>query len=263
MNQSNADREMFDAIERDSWHASLMEKTRERFFGMSDSDIRRTLRDMFDINLDVIVTYCMSHLDDCFGKDYIQVALDSGLHNSSTLGFAQSSPTATMVPCPNIEHVDCSPAACAASDAEHAASNFEYAVRNDKNFMPYCHKLDIDPDDDTAVRGYAFSHTLVSKVMFFFIAGALVFPLVWFYWHTVATAFDLSAGTTLAQKAILLRENTDIIGGNSKGCVVYLLVLAAFQAVLVFVKIQNRIFSTFVSGVINMFSNLGIVLRGH
>lgn len=263
MNQSNADREMFDAIERDSWHTSLMEKTRDRFSGMSDDDIRKTLRDMFDINLDVIVTYCMSHLEDCFGKDYIQVALDSGLHNSSTLGFVQSASTASKVPCPNIEHVDCSPSACLVSSAEHADSNFTDAVRNDKNFMPYCHKLNIDPDDDTAVRGYAFSHTLVSKVMFLFIAGAIVFPLVWFYWHTVTTVFDLSAGANLAQKAILLRERTDIVGDNAKNGVVYLLILAAFQSVLVFIKIQNRIFSTFISGVLNMFSNLGIILRGH
>lgn len=260
MSQFNqTDAQMFDEIERHSWHESLMEKTRDAFLGLSDDEIRAFLRDTLKININAIVSYCMSHADDCFGLSYVDVARVSGIHDSEALRFSAGcvgSPVADM------EHVDVSASAEAASQETHKDNNLVFEVNQDRNYSTYCQSLNIDPDDKSSVRGYVFSNSLATRVLFFFVGGAFVFPLVLFYMKFVGAIYLPSLSGGLAEASLSLHDSVYCAGSNSKDFAIYALAFTMFQAVVVILKIKLRIISAFISSVITQIGNVGIVFRG-
>lgn len=254
------DQEMFDDIERSSWKTSLMEKTREVCPGMSDSEILAFLRNDLGINSDVIVSYCMKHVDACFGLNYMQVAKMAGFH-SSTLLACSGHLSDTSMDLPDVSHTVVAPETEELRMAEFAAENLESSVHNDRNFMPYCYKVSVDPDDSQTIRGYLLMHALASKTMFFFVGGSVVFPLIFLYVHSLVALTQVPSGLSFGAQLLYLHETMNLSGDAPRDLLVVLFVFCGFQFFCVVQKIAWRIINHFVGGALDQGLQLLSILR--
>jgi len=254
------DQEMFEDIERSSWETSLMEKTREVCPGMSDTDILAFLRNDLGIKSGVIVSYCMKHVDACFGMNYMQVAKMAGLHSSTLLACSGSS-SESCVELPDVPHTVVAPETEESRMAEFAAENLDSAIYNDRNFMPYCYKVSVDPDDKQTVRGYLLMHALASKTMFFFVGGSVVFPLIFLYVHSLVALTQVPSGLSLGAQLLYLHETMNFSGDAPRDLLVVLFVFCGFQGFLVVQKIFLRAINHFVGGALDHGLNLLSILR--
>lgn len=254
------DQEMFDDIERSSWKTSLMEKTRVACPGMTDNDILAFLRNDLGINVDVIVSYCMQHVDACFGLNYMQVAKMAGLHTSTLLACSGSS-TDSIAPT-EIQHTDVAPESEDLRMQTFASENLATEIRNDRNFMPYCYRVSVDPDSDQTVRGYLLMHALASKFMFFCIGGSVVFPLMFLYVHSLFALTQVPSNLPFGAQMLFLHETMNLSGNAPRTILIVLFAFCAFQAYLVAQKIFFRILNYILGGVMDHGLELVKLLRG-
>lgn len=250
---ASLDQDLLTQIERDSWKTSLLEKTREECPGMTDVEILAFLKNDLGINPDVMVSYCMNHGDACFGMTYTQVARVSGLHASPLLACAPARP--------EIEHTVVAPETEDLRMEDFAEENTIQAVTNDRNFMPYCFKVNADPDDKQTVRGYLLMHALASKTFFLFIGGSVIFPLLYLYFHTITALSQVPSGLPFGAQLLYLHETMNFHGSAPRDLLVVLFLVCGAQFWMVVTKIVLRILGQVTSNVMDSGLKLLSILR--
>lgn len=174
--------------ERTSWKNHLQEKTRSALPGMSDADIEKFL---FELGVDTesVVDYCLSHVDECFGKSYMQVAASAGIHQSAALSYMSACSRGSAVVALE-SSIDVSDDSEPVNQAECRDAALAHDVRNSKSFIPYCQQFDLDPESDAAVRGCVFTSALYIRAGVAFIGGGPVLGLLFLYLRSSQSLFS-------------------------------------------------------------------------
>lgn len=174
--------------ERTSWKNHLLEKTRLALPGMQDDDIFAFMGEL-GIDSEAVVDYCLCHVDECFGKSYMQVAAVAGIHQSAALSYmATRSPN----PSPSVTApvIDVSDDAEPVNQIRARDEALAHEVRSSKSFIPYCQQFDLDPESAEAVRGCVFTSALYVRAGIAFIGGGPALGLLFLYLRSTQSLFS-------------------------------------------------------------------------